>query len=145
MTYQAVLNVLANGQRGWSVVLALWAAELATVVSLVAMILYFRARNLELDETWRIVVSLRNSMGRLSREMRKQQDSKQIAGIDLQPTRPSQRRLKGSIAAKEHFSSTRSRRIRATVKRHEENSSVRRYRPRVSGVARQPVQGEILR
>lgn len=73
MSWRSIIDVLANEGRGWFVVLALLGAELATVLSLLLTIRHTRSLNLDLKDQRQAIISLRNSVGRLSRELRAQQ------------------------------------------------------------------------
>jgi hypothetical protein len=74
MSWHSIVDVLANDGLGWSIVLALLVAETATVLSLLLTIRHARTLSRGLKETRQSVVSLRNSVGRLSRELRTQQE-----------------------------------------------------------------------
>jgi len=74
MRWHSIVDVLAKDGLGWSVVLALLVAETATVLSLLLTIRHTRTLSLGLEEARQSIVSLRNSVGRLSRELRTQQE-----------------------------------------------------------------------
>src|SRR5450631_3852769 len=72
--FHSVLDRLANGELGWAIVLMLWATELAMVLSLILTVRHARALEVDLQEARRSIVSLRNSVVRISRELRSHQD-----------------------------------------------------------------------
>jgi hypothetical protein len=72
--FHSVLALLANGELGWMVVLMLWATELAIAVSLFLTIRHARGLEVDLQDARRSIVSLRNGLARISRELRSQQD-----------------------------------------------------------------------
>jgi hypothetical protein len=74
MNWRSIVDVLAKDGLGWSIVLALLIAETATVLSLLLTIRHTRTLSLGLKEARQSLVSLRNSVGRLSRELRIQQE-----------------------------------------------------------------------
>jgi hypothetical protein len=72
--FHSVLDRLANGELGWMVVLMLWVTELAIVLSLFLIVRHARGLEVDLQEARRSIVSLKNSLARISRELRSQQD-----------------------------------------------------------------------
>jgi hypothetical protein len=67
-------EILVAADRGWWLILLLWAAETATAVSLLIIIISFRESNEQLKATRQSIGSLTYTLWRVSSELRIQQE-----------------------------------------------------------------------